>query len=81
MSEIRKEDLDQLAAELLPERAVLGTVAGSGHHSTTVAYACQGSVEGNGNAGLVAALVGSGSAQKAADPSLQCFPAAIVNNH
>lgn len=82
MSAISFEELDHLAGEMLPERAVLSTVspfaggperggnlaiADGGDHGTTIGSACQAV----NNAPLAGLLGGNNS--------LTCIPAAIAN--
>ncbi|MGA8116589.1 MAG: hypothetical protein WCA46_23365 [Actinocatenispora sp.] len=81
MSAISFEELDQLAGEMLPERAVLSTVtpfaggpegggnlaiADGGHSGPTISSACQAV-----NNGPLAGMLGGSN-------SLTCVPAAIA---
>jgi hypothetical protein len=83
MARIRKEELDRLAGEVLPERTVLGIIGLHGQGSTTIGSACQGSVSSGGQAGMLdrAAAAVTGAAAQPSGASLQCFPAAVVNNY
>jgi hypothetical protein len=99
ITSITTAELAQLTGEVLPERAVLSTVAptnfggggseasanafalspgGGDHHaSTVIAYSCV-AANNQQNAGLLSVL-GLGSQNPTV--TLQCTPAAIVNNN